>query len=116
MADTNPEAGSKAPVTVVLVATVALTLGAPLVWSFAFSGLGALTWLIAAFGWLRPDWFVLNLGLLGIVAAVITAPVMAWVLYRILPQVLKVERQLSLQRSFLPNLPHAGASKTSTPR
>ena len=115
MADASSRTSSSAPLTVALVVLVAVTLGAPLVWSFAFSGLGALAWLIAAFGWLPGDWFVVNLGLLGIVAAVIAAPVMAWVLYRVVPRVAKVERELSQQRSFLPS----GAGKApsaATPR
>jgi hypothetical protein len=89
---------------VALVALVALTLGAPLVWSFAFAGLGALTWLVAAFGWLPGGWFVSNLSLLGTVAAAITAPVVAWALYRILPRVVAVERELATQRSFAPTV------------
>lgn len=100
--------------TVALVSLVALTLGAPLVWSFMFAGLGALTWLIAAFGWLPGDWFVNNLTLLGTVAAAVALPVVAWALYRVLPRVVAVERELATQGSFVPTL-GLPASKAPAP-
>lgn len=87
-----------------LVLLVALTLGAPLICSFAFAGLGAVVWLMAAFGWLPGDWFVSNLNLLGTTAAAITAPVIAWVLYRMFPRVTAAERELSAQKWFVPTL------------
>ncbi len=101
MTDSQAGASGNPTTNIVLVAVVSLTLGAPLLWSFAFAGLGALTWLVAAFGWLPGDWFVTNLTLLGTASAVIAAPIMAWTLYRFLPQVAVVERDLTRQRSFV---------------
>lgn len=109
MTDSQAGASGNPTTNIVLVAVVSLTLGAPLLWSFAFAGLGALTWLMAAFGWLPGDWFVTNLALLGTASAVIAAPIMAWTLYRFLPRVAVVERDLTRQRSFVPN---AGVQKT----
>lgn len=112
MTDLQAGASGNPTTNIVLVAVVSLTLGAPLMWSFAFAGLGALTWFAAAFGWLPGDWFVTNLALLGTAAAVIAAPIMAWTLYRFLPQVAVVERDLTQQRSFAPTArtPKAPAS------
>lgn len=79
------------------VLLMALTLGGPLLWGFAFSGLGVLTWLIGSFGWLPQGWFASNLTTLGVAAAVLTAPTMLYALYRLAPRVLRVEEALTRQ-------------------
>ncbi|MFM2130150.1 MAG: hypothetical protein RL477_1696 [Pseudomonadota bacterium] len=104
MAQPPTNARGSATLNIGLVLLVTLTLGAPLICSFTFAGLGALVWLVAAFGWLPGDWFVNNLNLLGTTAAVITAPVIAWVLYRVFPRVVAAEQELSAQKWFVPNL------------
>ena len=78
-----------------LLMLLAVALGGPLLWGFAFSGLGLLTWLIAAFGWLPGDFFATNFGLLARVAGAIALPILAYVCYRIVPQAYRVELALA---------------------
>ncbi len=87
-----------------LLMLLAVALGGPLLWGFAFSGLGLLTWLIAAFGWLPGDFFATNFGLLARVAGAVAVPILAYVCYRIVPQAYRVELALA-----------AGAEPVSVP-
>ena len=85
----------QATTSTVLLMLLAVALGGPLLWGFAFSGLGLLTWLIAAFGWLPGDFFATNFGLLARVAGAIALPILAYVCYRIVPQAYRVELALA---------------------
>ncbi|MBM3506817.1 MAG: hypothetical protein FJX64_03655 [Alphaproteobacteria bacterium] len=92
-------------------------LGGPLLWGFAFSGLGILTWLVAAFGWLPGDFFASNFSLLSRVAAAVAAPLLIYVGYRLAFRVYRVEVALARDTSSKegPTAPAASAvSVTAT--
>jgi hypothetical protein len=85
----------QATVSTVLLMLLTVALGGPLLWGFAFSALGMLTWLIAAFGWLPGDFFATNFSFLSQIAGAIALPVLAYVCYRLVPQVHRVELALA---------------------
>jgi hypothetical protein len=102
----------QATLSTALVMLLAVALGGPLFWGFAFSGLGLLTWVVAAFGWLPGDFFATNFGLLSRVAGVIAGPILAYACYRLAFQVHRVE--LALAHGTIP-APHAAPPAAPKP-